>query len=80
MRLALNMDPSDPTSPYYSPEGCEYSIYYAGQYLYVTPEILTGILTGLFMLFVISTGLSKLNSIGNNSTFVTKMPVLGKEA
>jgi len=29
-------------------EGGEYSIYYQGKYLYITPDIFTGSLTGLF--------------------------------
>lgn len=36
---------------YYKPEGAEYSIYYADTYLYITPDIFTGAMTGLFFLF-----------------------------
>lgn len=38
-------------SKFYKPEGSEYSIYYASTYLYITPEIFTGLLTFIFMTF-----------------------------
>eukprot|EP01036_Dinobryon_divergens_P027928 gene27928-36792_t len=47
----------------YSPEGCEYSMYYGGKYLYITPDIFTGIMTGLFFVFVFFIGLGQLSAI-----------------
>lgn len=64
----------------YSPEGSEYSIYYQAQYLYITPDIFTGLLTMLFVVFVILIGLSCMGSIQGSSTFTNKMPVIGREA
>jgi hypothetical protein len=46
-----------------SPEGCEYSMYYGGKYLYITPDIFTGIMTGLFFVFVFFIGLGQLSAI-----------------
>lgn len=66
--------------PLYKPEGAEYSIYYAGQYLYITPDIFTGLLTSLFIAFTLLTGLSCLGSIQGMSSFYDKLPVVGKEA
>jgi hypothetical protein len=71
---------SDPTSANYLPEGAEYSIYYQAKYLYITPDILTGLLTMLFLFFVIFTGLSCLGAIQGPSSFVNKNPVVGREA
>lgn len=71
---------TDSTSKYYSPEGAEYSIYYADTYLYITPDIFTGLLSGIFMCFVALLGLTCLGSIQGNSTFVDKLPIVGKEA
>ena len=70
----------DPTSALYLPEGSEYSIYYGDTYIYMTPEIFTGIMTGLFFIVTIGIGFSCLNGITNTYTFVSKMPHLGKEA
>jgi hypothetical protein len=47
---------SNPKSIYYLPEGAEYSIYYADTYLYITPDIFTGLMTGLFVFFAILIG------------------------
>lgn len=66
--------------PLYKPEGAEYSIYYAGQYLYITPDIFTGLLTSLFISFTLLVGLSCLGSIQGMSSFYDKLPVVGKEA
>lgn len=68
------------TSVFYLPEGSEFSIYYGDKYLYMTPDIFTGLMTGLFMFFIMLTGFRCLGDIGNSSAFVTKMPALGKEA
>lgn len=64
---------------YYKPEGAEYSIYYAATYLYITPDIFTGLITGIFCWFVVLTGLSCLNNIQGASTFVHKAIPIGKE-
>jgi hypothetical protein len=65
---------------FYKPEGTEYSIYYASTYLYITPDIFTGLLTGIFFAFTLLTGYSCLGYIQGNSSFPTKMPIVGKEA
>lgn len=65
---------------YYKPEGGEYSIYYGSQYLYITPDIFTGLMTGLFYVFVLITGLSCLGSIQGMSSFYDKLPAVGREA
>ena len=66
---------------YYKPEGAEYSIYYADTYLYMTPDILTGLMTFLFAFFVLLTGYSCMNQIQSASSYVTKetQPAVGKE-
>lgn len=65
---------------YYKPEGAEYSIYYADTYLYITPDILTGIITGIFFFFTILIGVTCLGSIQGMSMFYDKLPTVGKEA
>lgn len=65
---------------FYKPEGSEYSIYYANTYLYITPDIFTGLMTGIFVFFVLLTGYSCLGAIQGNSVYPSKMPVLGREA
>ena len=64
----------------YKPEGAEYSIYYASTFLYITPDLFTGIMTGLFIFFVLLTGLSCLNAIQGHETFASKQCPVGKEA
>lgn len=73
-------DTNNPQSIYYKPEGAEYSIYYADTYLYITPDIFTGLLTGLFFFFVGLIGLSCLGEIQGMSSFYDKLPVVGREA
>mmetsp|Transcript_1301 Transcript_1301/g.1366 ORF Transcript_1301/g.1366 Transcript_1301/m.1366 type:complete len:286 (+) Transcript_1301:144-1001(+) len=65
---------------YYKPEGSEYSIYYADTYLYITPDIFTGIMTGLFIFFTVLIGMTCLGSIQGMSSFYDKIPVVGREA
>jgi hypothetical protein len=65
---------------YYKPEGAEYAIYYADTYLYITPDIFTGLMTGIFVFFTLLTGISCLGSIQGMSSFYDKLPVVGKEA
>jgi len=62
-----------------NPEGTEWTIYYQNTYLYLTPDLFTGIMTFLFCTFVLLTGFSCLNQIQGPSTFVHVMPTLGKE-
>ena len=38
-------------------------MYYGGKYLYITPDIFTGIMTGLFFVFVFFIGLGQLSAI-----------------
>jgi hypothetical protein len=65
---------------FYEPEGTEFSIYYADTYLYITPDIFTGLMTGLFVFFVLLVGLSCLGNIQGMNNFVDKLPVVGREA
>eukprot|EP01038_Epipyxis_sp_PR26KG_P006618 gene6618-9085_t len=64
---------------YYKPEGAEYAIYYADTYLYLTPDIFTGIMTGIFTFFVALIGLRCLGSIQGMSSFYDKLPAVGRE-
>lgn len=65
---------------FYKPEGSEYAIYFANTYLYITPDIFTGLMTGIFLVFVIYIGISCLGSIQGMSSFYDKLPVVGREA
>lgn len=67
---------------YYKPEGGEYAIYYADTYLYLTPDIFTGLLSGIFFLSAVFIGFSCMNQIQGPSSFTHKeqMPAIGKEA
>ena len=60
---------SNSSTSSYSPEGSEYSIYYKGQYLYITPDIFTGLMTGLFFVFVLYIGLGRLSAIQVTTEF-----------
>lgn len=60
--------------------GAEFSIYYEGTYLYITPDIFTGLMTFLFMFFVVLIGLNCMGSIQGMSSFYDKVPSNGKEA
>lgn len=63
----------------YLPEGTEFTIFYAGEYLYLTPDIFTGIMTMLFMFFVGLIGFTCLGDIQGPACFPTKLPPLGRE-
>lgn len=71
---------SSSTNLYYKPEGAEYSIYYAGTYLYITPDIVTGLITAIFLVLTALLGLSCLGAIQTPSSFSTKIPPVGREA
>jgi hypothetical protein len=71
---SLNEDGVD-----YLPEGCEFSIYKQNTYLYLTPDIFTGLMTMLFVFFVLLTGYRCLGDIQGPSTFASQLPALGKE-
>lgn len=60
--------------------GTEFSIYSEGQYLYITPDIFTGLMTGLFMVTVALLGFSCMGSIQGISSFYDKVPSNGREA
>jgi hypothetical protein len=60
--------------------GAEFSIYYNGAYLYITPDIFTGLMTALFMVGVALTGLSCMGSIQGMSSFYDRVPSNGREA
>jgi len=74
----LSSDVSD--GIYYKPEGAEYSIYYADTYLYITPDIFTGLITGIFFFFTILVGVTCLGKIQGMTMFYDKLPTVGKEA
>mmetsp|Transcript_25783 Transcript_25783/g.43016 ORF Transcript_25783/g.43016 Transcript_25783/m.43016 type:complete len:327 (+) Transcript_25783:123-1103(+) len=62
-------------------DAADFSIYASdGKTLYMTPDMFTGLMTFLFMLFVAFTGLSCMNSIQGMSFFYDKVPAIGKEA
>ena len=63
----------------YLPEGTEFSIYYQAQYLYLTPDIFTGIMTGIFVSFVLFIGFNCMGAIQGSSSYPTVLPPLGKE-
>ncbi len=63
----------------YLPEGTEWTIFYAGQFLYLTPELFTGLMTMIFMFFVGLIGFQCLGDVQGPSTFPNKLPPLGKE-
>jgi hypothetical protein len=77
--LSASNSTSNSTNIYYKPEGTEYSIYYASKYLYITPDIFTGLITGIFFALVLYTGLNCLSSIQTPSTFSSKNPAVGRE-
>lgn len=75
--LAVSSDRSD--GIYYKPEGAEYSIYYASTYLYITPDIFTGAMIGIFFVFIALIGYSCLNGIQGNDMYASKVCPVGKE-
>jgi len=79
-RILATSSSSNMDGIYYKPEGAEYSIYYADTYLYITPDIFTGLMTFLFFTFTALLGVSCLGSIQGMSSFYDKLPVVGKEA
>jgi hypothetical protein len=56
-----------------------YSIYYDETYLLITPEIFTGLMTGVFLFFVALIGINCLGSIQGPASFVDRNPSVGKE-
>lgn len=60
-------------------EGDEWSIYYKGTYLYITPDLVAGILLFLLFIFVVLCGLSCLDSVEGSDVYVKKYPAIGKE-
>lgn len=63
----------------YNPAGTEFTIYYQNTYLYLTPDLFTGLMTFLFCSVVLFIGFSCMNQIQGPSQFVHIMPTLGKE-
>ena len=49
-------------------------------YLYMTPDLFTGIMTALFFAFILYLGFSYLGGIQGPTTFVMKGPDVGREA
>ena len=76
-RRMLSSDIEDGVN--YLPEGTEFTIYSQGTYLYLTPDLFTGLMTTLFVFFVLLTGYRCLGAIQGPSTFATTLPSLGKE-
>ena len=65
--------------PGYLPEGTEFTIWYNNQYLYLTPDIFTGIMTMLFIAYVLWIGIGCIGDIQGPGTFASKLPTIGKE-
>jgi len=63
----------------YNPAGTEFTIYYQNTYLYLTPDLFTGLMTFLFCSVVLLIGFGCMNQIQGPSQFVHIMPTLGKE-
>jgi len=66
----------------YRPTGTEFSIYHSRDYLYMTPDIFTAIMTVAFIAAVMYCGLSCMNSIQGASSWTDEksVPPIGKEA
>ena len=64
--------------------GTEFSIYHSGNYLYMTPVILTGYITGGALLAIVLVGLSCTNDLSNTQdmswTDEKGIPAIGREA
>ena len=72
------------TAREYRPAGSEFSMYHSSGYLYMTPEILTALLTGFALFAVVLIGLSCTNDISNTAdmsfTDEKGIPAIGREA
>jgi hypothetical protein len=83
-RMLASNSSSDSTYNSTLPEGTEFSIYFFTDkdhgYLYLTPDIFTGLMTSLFMCFTILIGLRCLGEIQGMSAFYEKQPLVGREA
>jgi hypothetical protein len=83
-RMLASNSSSDSTYNSTLPEGSEFSIYYFTDkdhgYLYLTPDIFTGLMTALFMTFTVLIGLRCLGEIQGMSAFYEKQPLVGREA
>lgn len=75
-RLSSSNVTTNGTSP---EEGDEWSIYYNGTYLYITPDIAAGLLLGLLFVFVVTCGLGCLDSVTSTDVYAKKYPAIGKE-
>lgn len=62
-----------------SQNGLGFTIYVDGTYLLITPELVAGLLTGLFFLVVVYIGSSCMNDIETPDQFAKVRPMLGKE-
>ena len=62
-----------------SQNGIGFTIYVDGTYLLITPELVAGLLTGLFFLVVVYIGSSCMNDIETPDQFAKVRPMLGKE-
>ena len=56
-----------------------FEIYYDSTYLLITPDIFTGIMTGIFLFCVVLLGMTCLSSIQGPYSFADRNPVVGKE-
>ncbi len=70
------------TSRGYPLIGLDFSVYHNNQYLYITPEIITGLITALCLFFVLANGLSFMHDIQGAASFSDEkqVPPIGKEA
>ena len=69
-------------TPEYRPSGTEFSIYHSQDYLYITPDIFTAIMTVAFIAVTMYLGLSCVDSIQGASSWTDEksVPPIGKEA
>jgi len=81
-RVASTSTSSGAQTPEYRPSGTEFSIYHSQDYLYITPDIFTAIMTVAFIAVMMYLGLSCVDSIQGASSWTDEksVPPIGKEA
>ena len=81
-RRVASSSSSETQTPEYRPSGTEFSIYHSQDYLYITPDIFTAIMTVAFIAVTMYLGLSCVDSIQGASSWTDEksVPPIGKEA
>jgi hypothetical protein len=81
-RRVASSSSSGTQTPEYRPSGTEFSIYHSQDYLYITPDIFTAIMTVAFIAVTMYLGLSCVDSIQGASSWTDEksVPPIGKEA